>query len=379
MKTLELPDPAAGLWLETRDVLNNLGSGRRPWVTHLGGGTIIAARIRHRESTDIDIVIQQPSRLTSLTLKDENNLAKRLGGEPIQERETQIKVRLAQGVIDLNTVPIRPHNGAERVRISDRVQRVLSTTQILRGKFERATDPAPVRDVYDIIRLGQDEEFDDEVTAAYGLIPTETQDAIENMWARLDEEYEQQAGCHLKLREAPAADLKRLGSIGAATLNGHRLTRVVVELDQDVIHTERKTRNGKRFTEESHADRTLALHNRNGITEVLAANGLDSRTVSRKIAICRAKRLNGVIFDSADIRPLDRFTGKNTSMKRHEAAAKISGRTLTPPSAEFLTGKGDHSKDENVVRGKGRPVGVTTKKRARATTQTPGDTNGHGR
>ena len=105
MKTLELPDPAAGLWLETRDVLNNLGFGRRPWVTHLGGGTIIAARIRHRESTDIDIVIQQPSRLTSLTLKDENNLAKRLGGEPIQERETQIKVRLAQGVIDLNTVP----------------------------------------------------------------------------------------------------------------------------------------------------------------------------------------------------------------------------------------------------------------------------------
>ena len=80
------------------------------------------------------------------------------------------------------------------MRISDRVQRVLSTTQILRGKFERATDPAPVRDVYDIIRLGQDEEFDDEVTAAYGLIPTETQDAIENMWARLDEEYEQQAG-----------------------------------------------------------------------------------------------------------------------------------------------------------------------------------------
>ena len=368
MKKLTLPAPARRLWIATRDVLNTLGSPGRPWVVHLGGGTIIAARVRHRESTDIDITVRNTDRLTMLTLNDDQNLAKRLGGTPKREAESQIKIKLPDGIIDINTIAVRPRTGAERVEIDDRPQHVLSTTQILRGKLDRATDPAPVRDVYDIIRLSQDERLEAEVAAAYGLISSETQDAIEKTWARLDAHYEKQAAKHLRLTEKPCCDLEHLGSTGASVLNGCRLARVVIELDHDTVLTERSTRNGKCFHDRSHASTTRSLHDRTGLGPVLDANGLDSRAISRRITMCQAQGLNGVIFDSADPRPLDRFTGKNSSMRRHEAPPKISGIELQPPSPELAArARIDHSKDTGATRRKNAPVGgkqAATRKQA---------------
>ena len=162
MKKLTLPEPARQLWLATRDILTTLGSPSKPWIAHLGGGTVIAARLKHRQSTDIDVMIRNTDRLTMLTLNDDQNLARRLGGIPKRETESQIKVELPDGIIDINTVAVRPKTGAERVEIDNKPQHVLSTTQIVRGKLDRATDPAPVRDVYDVIRLAQDERFEAE-------------------------------------------------------------------------------------------------------------------------------------------------------------------------------------------------------------------------
>ena len=58
MKKLTLPEPARQLWLATRDILTTLESPSKPWIAHLGGGTVIAARLKHRQSTDIDIMIR---------------------------------------------------------------------------------------------------------------------------------------------------------------------------------------------------------------------------------------------------------------------------------------------------------------------------------
>ena len=328
MKKLTLPEPARQLWLATRDILTTLESPSKPWIAHLGGGTVIAARLKHRQSTDIDIMIRNTDRLTMLTLNDDQNLARRLGGIPKRETESQIKIELPDGIIDINTVTVRPKTGAERVEIDNKPQHVLSTTQIVRGKLDRATDPAPVRDVYDIIRLAQDERFDAELAAAYGLVSTETQDAIETIWSRLDAPYEKQAAKHLRMTEDPCTDLRHLGSTGASVLNGYRLARVVIELDQNAVLTERSTRNGRTFHERSHPRTTKTLHERNGVEGVLAANGLDSRSVPQRITMCQAQGINGVIFDSADPQPLDRFTGKNHSMKRHEAPPTIGSVEL---------------------------------------------------
>ncbi len=52
MKNLELPEPANKLWRKTRDTIGDLGLGERAVKTRLGGGTILAARWKHRISTD---------------------------------------------------------------------------------------------------------------------------------------------------------------------------------------------------------------------------------------------------------------------------------------------------------------------------------------
>ena len=46
MTELTLPGPAADLWIETRDILTHLGPPENPWTVHLGGGTVLAARLR---------------------------------------------------------------------------------------------------------------------------------------------------------------------------------------------------------------------------------------------------------------------------------------------------------------------------------------------
>ncbi len=56
MNELTLPQPAAGVWAATRDVVHQIGpTGENEPVIppHLGGGTVLAARWRHRTSTDI--------------------------------------------------------------------------------------------------------------------------------------------------------------------------------------------------------------------------------------------------------------------------------------------------------------------------------------
>lgn len=331
MKKLTLPEPAAQLWLETRDVLNKLGPAQAPWTPYLGGGTIIAARIGHRESTDIDVVLRDTMSLAHLIRDDDINLAARLNGTPIQETTTQIKVEMPNGIVDLNLAPVRPKNGAERVVIAGRPQHVLSTAQILRGKLERAASPGPVRDVYDVIRLSRDPENAGELLSAYGLLDNERKQEIEWTWAHCDGHYQDEAEKYLRLTETACTDLSKLGSTGADVLKAHRIARVVIELHGDRVLTERESQGGTVFTDETHIERTRALHARNGIEETFDANGLSSRIVMQRIALCRGQGRNGVIFDSDDPVPQDRFTGRNTSMKRHGAPAQ-AGESATSKS-----------------------------------------------
>lgn len=47
---------------------------------HLGGGTVLAARLRHRLSTDIDVFLPGRYSLIGLAQEDEANIIRRLGG-----------------------------------------------------------------------------------------------------------------------------------------------------------------------------------------------------------------------------------------------------------------------------------------------------------
>ena len=54
-ETLTLPEPARSLWLEKPDIIRNLPgeAGKPPGRAQLCGGTVLAARLKHRLSTDL--------------------------------------------------------------------------------------------------------------------------------------------------------------------------------------------------------------------------------------------------------------------------------------------------------------------------------------
>lgn len=351
MTELTLPEPAADLWIETRDILTHLGPGEHPWTVHLGGGTILAAHMHHRKSTDIDVVVRNVQSLGALAQPGPENLATRVGGKPLKESEGQIKVQMENGVIDLNIAPVIPRVGHEDVTIMGRKQSVLSPTQILRGKLERANKPAPVRDVYDVIRVADDPRLAGSLAAAYGLLIGEEQDTIETGWLLLDEAYEEEAAEELKLTEEPRADLAMLGSTAALVLNNHRLSRLVIALEGSRLEIERTTRNGRTFTTNTEARNAGATMNQLGVNiHISDHNGSHGDVVERIQEHVNSGR-TGVIFDTGNDHPEHRLDGRNASMKRAEAKAAML--SLQGSKATGVT-------TPLVVRGEGRPVGGGT-------------------
>ena len=126
-----------------------------PHEFRLGGGTALAARWHHRDSFDVDLVVDRtvplrelanPSNPFDLTMRA-------LGGTPEYFRR-QCTVTFSSGQVDLMQMdPVPP--GAEDLAVVDGTPtHVLDTAQILHGKLERAEKIA-VRDVFDFIRAAE--------------------------------------------------------------------------------------------------------------------------------------------------------------------------------------------------------------------------------
>ena len=69
MEILTLPQSAAALWASKRRIVHAIPPEmfRSNIPPHLGGGTILAARWKHRISTDIDVLL--PGRNTLIDLR----------------------------------------------------------------------------------------------------------------------------------------------------------------------------------------------------------------------------------------------------------------------------------------------------------------------
>lgn len=156
MDRLTLPEPAAGLWRRAAPALERaLGQTERPpaqWS--IGGGTILARRWGHRESTDIDLTAPVGAGIHTLdervggTLRADMTAA---GAAGVSTGRARHRIVFETGSIDIAEMDVRPAAGEEAAVIDGREVRVKSTTQILRGKLERALrQESPVRNLFDV-------------------------------------------------------------------------------------------------------------------------------------------------------------------------------------------------------------------------------------
>lgn len=156
MELLTLPEPAATLWRRAGPALERaLAQTERPparWS--MGGGTILACRWGHRESTDLDLTAPAGTGIDRLdervggTLRAEMTAA---GAADVSTGRTRHRIVFEKGSIDIAELDPRPAAGQAAALIEGREVSVKSTTQILRGKFERALrEESPARDLFDI-------------------------------------------------------------------------------------------------------------------------------------------------------------------------------------------------------------------------------------
>ena len=141
------------------DGLRQVQGGRAKYA--MGGGTILAARWRHRPSFDIDIIVSPDTPLHKADDPNQSDFNRRMmeaGGKPAYSPELdKYKIAFAGGSeIDLwATAPIFG-TADRRERVEGREQSVLSSAQILRGKLERA-EMDLVRDVADVIAAARND------------------------------------------------------------------------------------------------------------------------------------------------------------------------------------------------------------------------------
>ena len=301
MNELTLPQPAAGVWAATRDVIHQIGpTGENEPVIppHLGGGTVLAARWRHRTSTDIDIIFPRRGTLTDLLQDDAKNIADRLGGNPGIVNQRHVTVALPNGSLDLAAIDPRPELGHTETLVDGRIEIVLSNTQILRGKLERTQEMMP-RDVFDIATAAREDPSS--LASALNMLPEDRVTAIPWSWyearseirdAYLDDERLWTSRQH---RIEPDELVER----AVDAIHNHRYRRLRVDVDGDRI-TITKTIRGRALPPETYPRNDPAgAVIQSGLAAHLNENGpVPPIQLSDAIRMSNHRNVTMTIFDS---------------------------------------------------------------------------------
>ena len=142
-----------------RDVVDDAMTSLGNPAYRMGGGTILAARWEHRESFDVDLTLPADTALGSLRAEHGDSSGfearlKALGGAPTYYPDLKLwRVAFDEGERGLDLWAHEPEigSGEEQRTVHGKVETVLSSTQILRGKLERADKRLP-RDVFDMAK-----------------------------------------------------------------------------------------------------------------------------------------------------------------------------------------------------------------------------------
>ena len=287
---LVLPEPARRVWFGTRDLIKE-GIGRvqnGPAEYSLGGGTVLAARHHHRQSTDIDI--QTPTRRGSvedLYEPEHADLRAALeargwtvskgdkfdffsaeaGRDPENRRNVEIWT---------HEMPIR--SGLATVSIDGETEQVQSDAQILSGKTQRFARSVP-RDVFDVVVLAQLNPA--AVEAAINIIYPRELPVFAHRWAANNAQIAERAADEIK--GAPREfenEIPRLGTGGAESLREAAYVLLRIEVDSGRLVVTSKSGLAGLRTAETGADGVEALFSERGLDHRIEGQGLRTTDIA---------------------------------------------------------------------------------------------------
>ena len=336
MEILTLPEPAAGLWAAKRSIVYAIPPEmfRSNIPPHLGGGTILAARWKHRISTDIDVLLPGRNTLIDLLQENDRNIVNQLGGTPEAVAAGRVKIAFEHGFLDISIFRPDPPYGHAIATVDGQLENVLSSHQILCGKLERV-DQLLVRDVFDVLTAAEEDPA--ALAAAAGMVSQQRAAFIGSAWREA-------AGMladnfHDAIRGARRAGGVRLGPEAAAAFQAHRYTRLEIDLHGDTLSI-RKTIGAGPLEPETYptpkADRALVA---SGVATHLNNNG--PVTAPQVLAAIRAAVNAGgdrTILDSASRSSID-------TINRLDQVDLQRPQPTVPGQAPARTRNNDHGYD----------------------------------
>lgn len=202
MEDLELPGKPGKLWNTVRDrVRAALSESDGSAAYSIGGGTVLAARWGHRESTDVDLLTTDPQGMVPKTARTERGLAETLNGElALGATARHVKVKTPDGPVDVTVDEPMPPGQERLATVNGREATVLSNCQILRGKLAR-TDESPARDVYDVVTAAERDR--ESLKEALGELAPETIEGVGRLWKATNRKLTLEAQRTITVRNGP--------------------------------------------------------------------------------------------------------------------------------------------------------------------------------
>ena len=155
VEKLTLPSPAKALFQSVYGVLGELIRPVSPGGTmgRLGGGTALAARWRHRRSTDLDITVPVGTGLGRYDPGRDRRLVERMaaaGATHVHVRPRSFTFTFGDGKLDLVEMDPQFRVGHARADVDGVPMDVYANAQILCGKLHGRGNVLPERDIFDI-------------------------------------------------------------------------------------------------------------------------------------------------------------------------------------------------------------------------------------
>ena len=304
--TLTLPPPAETLWHaigETvREELRSIND--RPTRYAIGGGSILAARWKHRYSYDIDLVVQPDTPLGMLAAA--NNSAaqfearmRALGGTPAFHAMARLwTVSFDKGERKLDLWATTPLLGAgqQTCTIDGRSETALSSAQILRGKLERGEEPL-ARDVFDIIKASEKEP--EALEAAVNAMSREAAEAIAQNYYWAGPAIAGDADTALSgIPEEERIEPKQLGSRAAHAISNSLYTKCRIRTRGGAIEVTTTTNVRGEKTNRIAPENARHYFEATGLSAYLEPQGPGARTLLDYARTACGQQRDSVVFEA---------------------------------------------------------------------------------